>query len=378
MSQRAVDAMPEPPDQSDAYRDFGHTADRNETEQPAARFRLVPAGQMEPKPPQMLIKGLLEWDALADVFGDPACGKSFFAIGVACCIATGTPCHGKAIAKRGLVVYLAGEGHNGLARRFKAWTIRHGVSLADAPLLVSTTPASLTDPDGLNLAIAQINTAAEKYGPPVLIVIDTLARNFGPGDENSTKDMSAFVAACDRLRAQYRATVLLLHHTGHSDKSRGRGAMALLGALDAEYRMDKDDSGVIRLDAVKLKDAEKPEPMAFRLRTVELGIEDEDGNQVTSAVLDETDYQPPSKPGKTGRGKWQTVGLEALEVLYSEHRGRLESKGYDPDGSRVLSDDWRTACLNKGMSRQSFATVKKSLVEQGSIYQEHGYVYLGG
>jgi hypothetical protein len=294
-----------------------------------------------------------------------------------CCVATGTDWHGKAIVKSGLVLYFAGEGHNGLARRFKAWSIRNGVFLDNAPLLVSTMPAALTDPESLPLIIAQINAAAEKYGPPVLIVIDTLARNFGPGDENSTRDMSAFVAACDRLRAQHRATVLLIHHTGHADKTRGRGAMALKGALDAEYRLDKDDQGVIRMEATKMKDAESPEPMAFRIRTVEIGFNDEDGNPVTSAVLDETDYQPPAKPGKTGRGKWQTVGLEALQVLYTDHRGKLERGGYDPEGARVLFDDWRSACYDKGMSRQAFSTVKKSLTEQGSVVHEHGYVYLG-
>lgn len=346
--------------------------------EPPARFRFMPAGQMEPKAPQMVIKDVLESGVFAQAFGPPGCCKSFFGFNVAFCVVTGIPFHGKKINKPGPVSCILGEGFSGIARRIKALEIRHGISLEDQPLLVSTAPAALTDPASLAHVIATINAAAEQYGPPVLIIIDTLARNFGPGDENSTKDMSAFVAACDQLRAQHGSTILLIHHTGHADKSRGRGAMALLGALDAEYRMEKDEQGVVRLEATKMKDAEKPEPMAFRLRTVELGFDDEDGNPVTSAVLDETDYQPPSKPGKTGRGKWQTVGLEALEVLYAEHRGRLESKSYDPDGARVLFDDWRTACIDKGMSRQSFATVKKSLIDQGSVFQEHGYVYLGG
>ena len=30
-------------------------------------------------------------------------------------------------AKRGLVVYIAGEGHNGLRRRLKAWSQHHSV-----------------------------------------------------------------------------------------------------------------------------------------------------------------------------------------------------------------------------------------------------------
>jgi len=50
---------------------------------------------------------------------------------------------------------------------------------------------------------------------------------------------------------------MLVHHTGHSEKQRARGSIALKGALDTEYRLDKVGDE-ITLTNTKMKDAEPP------------------------------------------------------------------------------------------------------------------------
>ncbi|MDN3518319.1 helicase RepA family protein [Aquisalimonas lutea] len=341
-------------------------------DKPPARFELVKAADIEPKAPSWLIRDYLEADTLALVFGDPGCGKSFLAVDWACSVATGKDYQGQRV-KHGPVVYLAGEGLNGLARRRKAWTIRHQQSLEDAPLYVSKGPAALCDWESALAVQKAVDDLAEAEGSPALIVVDTLARNFGSGDENSTQDMNIAVQVMDALRTAHRATVLVIHHTGHGDKSRGRGAMALKGALDAEYRMDKDEQGVVRLEATKMKDAPEPEPWAFRIRSVELGFQDEDGHEVTSAVLDSTDYTPPQH-GQPARGKNQRIALALLERLEAEHRANVEADGRDPDTARVSVDAWRSACVAEGMDRRRFHQVKDSLNDHHAVVMDHGFV----
>lgn len=336
-------------------------------------FRLVRAADLQVRPAHWVVRDWLELDSLALGFGDPGSAKSFFGIDVACCIATGTDWHGAPVSQAP-VAYIAGEGHNGITRRFRAWSIRHGVDLQDAPLFVSTGAAALCNPQSTLEVLASLAEVAEKYGDPGLVVLDTVARNFGPGDENSTQDMTAFIAAADTIRSRYGCAVLMVHHTGHSDKSRARGAMALKGALDFEYRLEKDDQGVVRLEATKVKDHEHPEPKAFRLRTVELPFEDDDGQPVTSAVLDETAFEPAPSKGKAGRGKWQTLALEVLEDLHQKHRAAREASGHDPAGARVSIDDWRSACLDAGMPRQRFYNTKDTLAEHGLVTIERGFV----
>lgn len=325
----------------------------------AGNFRLVHVGDLIIRAVSWLIFGLVEKGGLVQIFGDPGSFKSFLAIAWACCVASKVDFCGRAV-KGGPVVYIAGEGQNGLARRFKAWAIRNHVNLKDIPLFVSQMPAGLCDAEQARFVLDEVNRVAKLHGSPALIVIDTVARNFGPGDENSTKDMSGFIQACDLLRCEFEATILLIHHSGHTDKSRARGAMALKGALDSEYRIDKDEFGIIRLEPTKMKDAEYPNPMAFKAAVVELGIKDEMGNQVTSVVLDETAYEPAAKPGKKGRGKWQTFALEVFEKLQTEREYRLSEKGFNAGTARVSVEDWKTACFDKGMHRETWRRMLKN------------------
>ena len=325
------------------------------------------------RPPEWLVHGVLERDSLAMFFGDPGAGKSFVAVDVAACVATGKKWHGQKVAP-GPVLFIAGEGRGGIARRFKAWSISHGCSIERAPLYLSSSAVALTDwPSVAEVLRAAREVAADCGKPPVLILVDTVARNYGPGDENSTADMTAFIRGCDDLRQEFGACVLLIHHTGHGDKGRARGAMALKGALDFEYRLDRDELGVIRLESTKVKDHEAPAPLAFKLATVELGIADSDGRPVTSAVLRPVSFEPAAKPGQTGRGKHQTLALRVLRDLLASHRSRLVASGHDPGTARVSVQEWRLACITEGVDRRRVAEVVSSLADAGRVSVESGF-----
>lgn len=326
------------------------------------------------KPISWLVRNYVEADSLALLFGDPGCGKSFAAIDLACCVATGMPWHGNRTMP-GAVFYIAGEGQNGLARRFAAWEKHKEVALSGAPLFVSQRPAQLCDAASAeNVSNAVDELACETGQRPALIVIDTLARNLGGADENSAKDMSAFIANLDGyLRAKWRATVLVVHHSGHADKSRARGSTALKGALDAEYSLTKDNAGVVRFEATKMKDAEQPAPIAFTMEPVTLdGVFDEDGVPVNSVALSGVCYVPPTKRGKVGRGKNQTFALSVLATLIDEHRERLCASGHNPKAARVKLDEWRDRLSADGLNRKRFFELRNKLKDAGLIAIEFG------
>ena len=66
------------------------------------------------------ISDLIERDSMGQIFGQPGASKTFQGIDMGLCVATGTDYHGKPV-RPGPVVYVTGEGQNGLARRLKAW-----------------------------------------------------------------------------------------------------------------------------------------------------------------------------------------------------------------------------------------------------------------
>lgn len=314
----------------------------------------------------------MECDSLGLLFGDPESCKSFAAVDIASSVSTATNFHDLPV-KQGPVAYFAGEGQNGIKRRFLAWAIRHHINIDDAPIYLSSAPANLCDPDFIPEVLNGIQKMQMDVGNPVLIVIDTVARNFGPGDENSTQDMNRFIAAADKIRIQTGATVLLIHHSGHGDKSRARGAMALKGALDFEFRMTRTDNQ-IAIECTKMKDTPRPEPIGFEIRSVELGITDENGDPITSAILDRVGYEPNQTTSNAGRGKWQITAIRLLHELVEQHRGNLAAGGYNPDQARVRIIDWREKCYEAGMDRRQFHKTKKSLENIGSIKIDNDYV----
>ena len=324
------------------------------------QITLTRADRIEVRPPDWLLRGALEREAFALVFGDPGCGKSFLAIDWACRVATGTPWRGHAV-KAGPVVYVAGEGQQGFGRRIRAWSEHYGVGLDGVPLYLSPAVA-MPDPADLEALVTAIDTGVDAVGrPPALIVLDTLARNFGGGDENATPDMGRFVLACDAVRARYGCTVLVVHHTGHADKSRARGAIALKAALDAEYRLSNE--GALLLRATKMKEAELPPSLSMELVTVELpGLKDEYGLPVTSAAIDVLDADTAAIVAKVrsatpGRpGKWSKIGLEIAR--------RLVLEGDDEGGSLKV---WHAACDAVGMRPSSRYDVLARLQTRGEI-----------
>ena len=335
--------------ESEAEKENGPGPDQSKTD---LKFKLQKLGDIKTSLPDWLIKGLVEKDTVTVVFGDPESGKSFIAVDMACHVATDTPYHGRRV-NPGPVIYIAGEGQNGLKRRFDAWAIRHNKSLVDAPIFLSLQPAALVDDGQVSDIQHAIDGIIATEGKPALIVIDTLTRNFGPGDQNSSKDMTAFISGVDVIRVEYGAALVIVHHSGHGDKSRGKGAIDLKGALDTEYRSEKDDVGTVRIQCTKMKDHVKPKPFSLKFRSVDLGVWDGDGEQITSAILDPVEYTPPEQKQKS-KGKWQTTCRGILMGLFEEQRRNLANGKYDPNQAKVLISDVRQKAISQGLDPKNW------------------------
>jgi hypothetical protein len=237
------------------------------------------------KPIQWLVRDLVESETLMLTYGQPGTAKSFLEVHRACCVATGTSFFGRQVNK-GKVIYVAGEGHNGLARRFRAWEIENHTRLPRGVLYKSESAVDMLSEKAVSKLARHIEEVATD-GHVALVVIDTLARNFGGGDENSTEDMSKFITLVDiHIRQRFGCVVIIVHHSGKNVLAGARGSSALLAAVDAAYEMIREGDAMV-LSCKKMKDAEKADDMIFKLRTVVLdGVTDDRGGEVTSAVLD--------------------------------------------------------------------------------------------
>jgi hypothetical protein len=314
------------------------------------------------KPIQWLVENYLETDALSMVFGPSGAGKSFVVVDFACSIATGTPWHGMPV-KQGPVFYIAGEGHNGLARRFAAWQKAHGVSLKDAPLYKSNKAVLMLDENAASEMSAEVERLAKIAGrPPALVVFDTLARNFGDGDENKQQDANKYIEHVDHyIRRRWQCNVMTVHHSGH-DMDRARGSSSFKGAMDQELWV-KGQMGNIEMQVTKMKDAEVPAPRLFKIDQIGLGLLDDCGVEIMGAYI-----KPDGNPleFKVGRRKdgGELTAFDVAKAMYPAWPGLVPMAAILQVSDRSLSRIM-TQMKSAGLASQKSRTGPWELTEKG-------------
>ena len=286
---------------------------------PPADDWLVPADSFseQPDPIRWQIKRWLQSQALIMVHGPSGGGKTFMVLDMVLSVASKgavSEWFGNKV-RHGTVVYLAGEGHHGLRGRVAAWKQHKAVSGLD--MWLSRHGLDLNTPQGYQKTVDAIRSLPSV---PEIIVVDTLHR-FLDGDENSAQDAKSMLDACGALIHEFGCSVVLVHHTGVSNEAqhRARGSSAWRGALDIEISVVPGDT--IEIVQRKSKDAEEATPIFAELQSVPItGWMDEDGDQVTSAVL--VAGQEPVKAKKDSpivkhqklfENAWWTSGAEDID-----------------------------------------------------------------
>ncbi len=240
-----------------------------------------------------LVNGLIPREELVVIWGPPKCGKSFWTFDLAMHIALGWTYRGHRVTQ-GTVVYVACEGERGLVARVIAFREAKPVEEDDPPFFLLTTRLDLVaDVEAL------IHEISAELGPEdcSVIVIDTLNRSLA-GSKSKDEDMSAYVRATDRLREAFGCAVLVVHHCGING-DRPRGHTSLTGAADAQIAVRRYAGDEITTIVEYMKDGPEGEKTASRLTMIEVGT-DEDGEPITSCVIEATAGAPQKRRNRVG------------------------------------------------------------------------------
>ena len=313
------------------------------------------------------------------MFGESGCYKSFLATDIGLCVAYGIDFHGFG-AHQGPVFYICGEGHGGIGRRIEAWLIQHGLTGSDAPFYVSELPAQLINEGDAESIGDVIGRLCHQHGNPALIIIDTLSTNMGEGDENSNADVARLLNNVNtHLRARFDACILIVHHVGHGDKDRERGAYALRGNADARMLVKAEPGYSCSLHSLKMKDGPLFEPVAFRTIGKNIpGITDSEGEPVTSLVLEKKEYIDEGTVKKLS-GQIGSA-LAVLKDMYETARANLRAGGYPETQARVETKAWKAKLKTLGIvkedaTRQVLDKIRKRLVDEGMATVKGGHIF---
>lgn len=331
-----------------------------------------------------LVKGWLDRGAASVVYGESNVGKTFFAMDLALHVSARLAWHGVNVAGMGdkewpgKVYYLALEGGTGFSNRLCAMRterpdiferIEQEGDFVPWPVAIDLHGAT----DGEAIAEA-VN---ESKDPTALIVIDTLARAMGDGDENTAKDMGQFIRNIDLIRQKTGAHVMVIHHSGKDTSKGARGSGSLRGAIDTEIELTRSGA-VVMAETRKQRDLPSDKIFAYTLRSVFIG-HDEDGDAVTSAVVE------PAEPVKraTRLSGQQKIAMQAFEDAIAHH-GETKHGDMFPDNRQCVSlDHWREFCDRHSLTsgegessrRTAFHKVKTALQNKELIRVVDGFVW---
>jgi hypothetical protein len=130
--------------------------------------------------------------------------------------------------------------------------------------------------------LATVQAIADLAGEPIAAVfVDTVSRVLPGAEENQQRDMTIFIAACDAVRQQFKATVIGIHHTARAGNMRGSTVIPAAGDFIIEVRREPG-APIGSIFAAKIKAAQDGWEQFFKVTEVQLG----DVGLHTSLVID--------------------------------------------------------------------------------------------
>lgn len=325
-------------------------------------------------------------------------GKSFLAIHMAMCIATGGAFFGNKIMKTGLVIYQAGEGETGIRKRFRAWRQHFGVKKGQqVPVYIIEQKIDIFNPNADTAPfIEEISGISRTYNVPLrAIFIDTLAKASIGADENSGKDMGVVMSNIDRIHAAFpQASTGLVHHL-NAGGTKLRGHTSVYANVDQVVLVTREEDSAVKTATLdKQKDGESGLQIPFELFKIELGRRPVDGKPITSCVP----LPVGAKLEMRVKGKFgdRTMSLSdqnanilaALKKAMGEHGEALppmlQSKLPRSITAVVLYKHWREAFEAVAFEKDP-RTVRKAMeragpkfLRLGIIGRDGNYVWLTG
>jgi hypothetical protein len=153
----------------------------------------------------------------------------------------------------------------------------------------------------------------------------------------------------------------------------------LSGAVDAQIAVKKDSSGTITATTELMKDGAEGETFGSVLRVVDVG-QDEDGDPISSCILEPAEASKPQAAKLTGRKR---RGLEVLHDLLVDHgEPSPGGKNYPRSALVVPVDLWREHLFKAGVldkkaanPRQDYRRLKNDLADRGAIREWDGHIW---
>jgi hypothetical protein len=297
--------QPKPPLEDDPELDDDDDLDEEPPPQPDPKLPPLHAhGEADSRPlKSWLVKGLIPQIGHGLMSGQWGAGKTFVLFDLAAALNTGQPWLGHVVKRQCGVLLIAAEGADEVRLRLDAVVHAKCGGMARAPFRWYEQAPLLLQKGSIETLVAMARQAEaslqDEFGLPLgLIGIDTVAACAGynrAGDEYDNAVGQALMNVMKAVAQELKCFVLGIDHFGKDQMAGTRGASSKEASGDVVLAClgDKLVSGSVintRLAVRKHRGGRQGQEYPFSLRQVEAPEKDEDGDPITSMIVD---WLPP-------------------------------------------------------------------------------------
>jgi hypothetical protein len=302
--------------------------------------------------PMHLIDGLLPaGPALHIAYGPPKSLKSFGLMYAYLHIAAGIEYASRQVLQ-GAVAYVTNEGVRGVTRRLVAMRRHLGIEGKGVPFYLVRVMPDLGSNSGDAEKLVTAITAKVPPGTPLrAVALDTVRRAMPGKDENSTKDMSVFIANCGLIAERLNCLTSGVHHSPRSDNDRGAGSNSLDGAMDCGWSVTREGNQATITNKI-MKDGDQGDAWSFSLHPMEIGTT-KAGRPIIgcSVIIDRTPSSEPVHAGQARMNKSAKTALRALREAIDEIGKVPPASNHIPQRVKTVTiDQWRKYAYARGIS----------------------------
>jgi hypothetical protein len=219
---------------------------------------MVPKELLEPL--DWAIEGLMPFNGITCLFGMPGSFKTFEAIAMAACKATGLEFCGHWVGPPCKVGYIAADAPKGAKLRAKAWVQTHqdildeqdiDEEMLDTNLKVLEIPVNLHMPHEVSEAIRQLTE--QKFECEILVV-DTLFHSSIGAKLTVPEEILPLLEHLKLLMEAVGAKACLLVHHTTKDGEEFFGSVSFLATMEAMIRSESKDLTTAKVSCVRMRE----------------------------------------------------------------------------------------------------------------------------